>query len=165
MKKTVLLLIMLTICLQLQAQQMAGKFGIGISAGEPTGVSMKYWLNKKAALEGVVGYSIVNYYDYYDDYYYEHYNKRDWKYKRSLYLHLDYLMHHNLVKKLYFTYGVGGKIVFHEDVVIGMRIPLGLNYIFTEVPLDVSLDIVPVLNLLPATDFRFDPSISLRFNL
>lgn len=150
MKKSILLISLLfVIGFNLNAAP-AKKFGIGISAGQPTGISMKYWLNPKTALEGVIGYSV--------------YNKENHDKNNSLYLHLDYLLHHNLVKQLYFTYGLGGRIIFHEDAVLGFRIPLGITYLFTEFPLDASFDLVPVLNIIPETDFDFEPSISLRFN-
>jgi hypothetical protein len=61
-------------------------------------------------------------------------------------------------------FGIGGRIVIREnaDDVFGLRIPGGLSYEFAEGLFDVFIEIVPILNLAPDTDFDLEGAIGLR---
>ncbi len=39
-------------------EDTAGKFGAGIVVGEPTGPTVKYWLNDTMAIDGTLGWSL-----------------------------------------------------------------------------------------------------------
>ncbi|NIM11328.1 MAG: hypothetical protein GTN68_05765 [Candidatus Aminicenantes bacterium] len=109
-------------------------FGLGLIIGEPIGFSFKNWTGSKTAVTGGVAWSIVH--------------------GGSLHFHADYLIHnHRLVQvpdvKLFLYYGIGGRIKTRHQDRVGIRFPVGLCYVFEKIPLDVYLDIVPLLDLTP----------------
>jgi len=109
-------------------------FGLGLIIGEPCGFSFKNWTGSKTAFSGGLAWSIVH--------------------SGSLHFHADYLIHnHRLVQvhnvKLYLYYGIGGRIKTRHQDRIGVRFPVGLCYVFEKIPLDVYLDIVPLLDFTP----------------
>lgn len=122
-------------------------FGIGIILGEPTGLSGKYWTSNKTAIDGGLA----------------------WSFGRggSLHIHGDYLWHVFDVFKtkemipLYF--GLGGRIRFANTARLGIRIVGGIDYMVQTVPLDVFLELAPIMDLAPATELRFNGGIGARF--
>lgn len=124
------------------------KIGAGIIVGEPTGLSFKYWLTEKTALDAGLAWSFVD--------------------ENAFQIQADYLIHNfNLIKvskgKLPFYFGIGGRLKFSNDVILGVRVPLGLAYIFSDEPIDIFLEIVPILDLLPQTDFTISAAIGGRY--
>ncbi len=125
-----------------------GKFGLGIVVGEPTGVSAKYWTNGSNAFDFGAAWSF----------------KRD----GNLLLQADYVWHtFSLIPvregKLPFYFGIGGRVIFSGDPLIGARIPIGLDYILANAPLDVFAEVVPILDLAPSTNFNLGGGIGVRF--
>lgn len=153
MKRTIFL-ITLILALTTLAQigtAKGGKFGLGVIIGEPTGPCFKYWTGPKTAIDGAAAWSLAN--------------------NAGLHLHADYLWHKfDLIPvekgSLPFYFGLGGRIRFAEgggDDRIGIRIPVGLDYIFATTPLDIFLEIVPILDLAPDTDLDFNGAVGVRF--
>ena len=62
---------------------------------------------------------------------------------------------------LYF--GIGGRALLKNDPVLGVRIPVGLAYIFESAPLDIFMEIAPILNVIPSTDFDVGGGLGIRF--
>ncbi|MFQ6003021.1 MAG: hypothetical protein ACE5KJ_04680 [Candidatus Zixiibacteriota bacterium] len=133
-------------CGTVQAQDKS--FGLGIILGEPTGISGKLWTGYNTAIDGAVAWSFEK--------------------KSSVHLHGDFL-HHSFNRaridegKLLLYYGIGGRIKFEEDSKVGLRIPLGINYLFARSPFDFFLEIVPILDLAPKTDFSLNGAIGIRY--
>ena len=122
--------------------------GLGVIAGEPTGISGKLWTEKHTALDAAAAWSFGK--------------------EGKLHLHGDYLFFNfNLFNvgngQLPLYYGIGGKLKIGGDSNVGLRIPLGLNYIFANAPLDVFFEIVPVLDLLPGTEFDLNGGVGIRY--
>jgi hypothetical protein len=122
--------------------------GLGIILGEPTGLCFKNWIGNRTAIDFAVAWS---------------FGKND-----SLHLHADYLFHSfNLFKvkkgQLPFYYGIGGRIKAKSESRIGIRIPVGICYIFEKTPLDIFLEIGPVFDLVPNTDFWFTSVVGMRY--
>lgn len=127
-----------------------GNFGLGVILGEPTGISGKLWISGKSAVDGAAAWSLGN--------------------NEALHLHADYLLHNfTLIEvdkgRLPFYYGIGGRIRFADngDDYIGVRVPLGLAYLFEGAPLDIFLEVVPILDLAPDTDFDLNAAIGIRY--
>lgn len=130
-------------------------FGIGIILGEPTGLSMKFWTSYNTAADIAAAWSFVN--------------------GSAIHLHADFLLHNfGLIKlnfdKLPIYYGIGGRIKFVEDAGndnhkyrLGVRIPVGLNYLPSRIPFDFFFEIVPLLDLIPKTDFSINGGIGFRY--
>lgn len=122
--------------------------GLGIIAGEPTGISGKLWTENHTAFDAAMAWSFGK--------------------EGKLHLHGDYLFYNfNLFNvesgQLPLYYGIGGKLKLGGDNTVGIRIPVGLNYIFANAPLDVFFEIVPVLDLIPGTEFDLNGGVGIRY--
>jgi len=123
-------------------------FGIGIILGEPTGISLKNWLGANTALDFGIAWSFTN--------------------NGSLHLHADYIIHNfNLFQvkkgKLSLYYGIGGRFKSEKKERFGVRAPVGLCYVPEKAPLDIFLEIAPLLDLAPATEFGLTGGIGIRY--
>jgi hypothetical protein len=65
--------------------------------------------------------------------------------------------------RLPWYYGIGGRVVTGDKAVLGVRIPLGLVYELASDPIDLFVEIVPVLDVAPSTGFRLNGAIGGRF--
>jgi len=52
-----------------------------------------------------------------------------------------------------------------HDELLGVRVPFGLTYLFAKSPFDIFAEIVPILDLVPDTDFGLNGAIGVRFYL
>ena len=123
-------------------------FGLGVMLGEPTGISTKGWVSGSNAIDGGIAWSFTK--------------------KASFHIHADYLMHlYNLINvpkgKLPFYFGIGARVKFSDKTKVGIRIPLGLDYQFAGAPIDIFLELVPILELVPKTEFSFNAALGARF--
>lgn len=132
------------------AAENADGFGIGIIVGEPTGLDAKLWLSGSTALQMAAAWSFDA--------------------NTSFHFHLDYIMHRfdvidveSGVLPLYF--GIGGRFRARDDRDddVGVRIPVGLSYMFADAPFDVFVEVVPILDLVPETDFDLNAALGARF--
>ena len=127
--------------------------GIGIMLGEPSGISLKQWFSSETAVDVGIAYSLVQ--------------------TSSMLIQLDYVIHnYNLISvskgKLSLYYGIGGRMKFKDDdnsggSTIGLRIPVGLDYQFSSDPVDVFVEIVPVIDFAHVTKLNFSGSLGLRY--
>jgi hypothetical protein len=149
MNKSAVLIVMLFAAFssgRLAAQD--DSLGLGIILGEPTGISLKYWTGGRTAIDGGVAWSFSN--------------------KDSLHLHMDYLVHDfNILKakkgRLALYYGIGGRAKIEERSRVGVRIPIGINYLFGDAPLDIFFELAPLLDLVPGTEFGLTGGIGIRY--
>ena len=147
--KTCGLLLTLVIFLNSAVYAGQGRFGLGVIIGEPTGISMKYWNGKTTAVDGAIAWSFED--------------------ESALHLHMDYLIHAFAIidvseGSLPLYYGIGGRFKFQKrDDRVGIRIPLGMAYIFRKAPLDIFFEIVPILELIPSTKIGFNAAIGIRY--
>lgn len=140
--------LVITLFLTAGAFAQNGGFGLGIIVGEPTGLAGKYYLSESHAIDGAVAWSF----------------KKD----AALHIHADYLYHDNTffnVKqgRLPVYVGIGGRIKLQDKSRIGVRIPVGMAYEFAKAPVDVFVEIVPLLDLVPDTQFDFNGAIGVRY--
>ena len=94
----------------------------------------------------------------------------------EFYLHANYLIHTPLVVKdksfagkPSYYYGVGG---FYQERdyrwrrdedIFALRLPFGLSYLHNGVPLEGFVELVPVLEVSPDSDFGIDLGIGVRY--
>ncbi|APF20007.1 hypothetical protein Calab_0444 [Caldithrix abyssi DSM 13497] len=127
------------------AAQTTGK-GVGVIIGEPTGISLKVWQTATTAIDGGLAWSFGS--------------------NSKLHFHADYLIHNKNVLKepnYIFYYGPGVRLRMGDDDRLGVRGVLGVNYFFQSAPLDMFLEIVPILDLLPGTYLSFNAGVGLRY--
>lgn len=122
--------------------------GVGIIAGEPTGLSFKYWLSDKTALDAALAWSFID--------------------GGAFQIHADYIIHNFFLVsvpegKLPFYYGIGARLKTSSESTLGVRVPLGLAYLFQNAPIDIFFEIVPILDVLPKTDFNLNAAIGGRY--
>ncbi|MFH0907621.1 MAG: hypothetical protein V1929_02520 [bacterium] len=132
--------------------------GVGVMIGEPTGVSVKKWLDASRAIDGAAAWSLSG---------------RD-----ALSLHADYLFHKsgvvtNTPPEVLLHFGVGGRIHIRgeddgngnddDDVTMGVRLPIGFTYLFRNNPVEFFMELAPVVELIPDTDADMDAAIGIRF--
>ena len=148
-KKSILIIILLFIITENRYSQSNG-FGIGVMIGEPTGISLKNWISKTKALDAGIA----------------------WGFGRNgaLHFHADYLIHeYGLIKtnhgQLPLYYGIGGRVLLSSDPRIGIRGVVGLDYMFESVPVDIFFEIVPIFDIVPATELGFNAGLGIRYFL
>ncbi len=144
-RKIVLFIFMSLLFISVKAQDSG--FGLGLYLGEPTGIGYKAWVSSNGAVAGAVAWSFAG--------------------AGHMHIHADYHRHSfSLIEvdqgQLPVYYGLGAKIVFQNDPVFGARIPLGLNYIFGDAPLDIFAEIVPGLEFIPITQFDLAGGVGIR---
>jgi hypothetical protein len=126
-------------------------FGAGIMIGQPTGFSGKIWANELNAMDFGVGFSFAK-----DD--------------NGVNLHADYLWHSfsgiQSEEKFVLYYGPGLKLKAGNSKVgtkFGFRAVLGLEWMASQTPLDVFLEIAPLLYVAPGTQFKIDAAFGARY--
>ena len=131
----------------------SGQLGLGLIAGSPAGLTLKYWMNSENALDIAVGN-----FGYYVGSYYPGVN-----------LHVDYLWHRfgvfgpsgsNASTHLPLYFGVGG--MYSSPNVAGARGVFGITYLFDD-PFDVFFELAPTLVVGPAQGFGIDAGLGGRF--
>jgi len=126
------------------------RIGVGLMAGEPSGVSLKYWLSEDSAIDAGVGWS------FHDD--------------DDFHFHADYLFHlFDLIPfdpgrmPVYFGGGARVKIRDHRDDLFGLRAVAGVEYLFEKVPVDLFVEAGPVFDVAPDFEVRFTAAIGARY--
>jgi hypothetical protein len=123
-------------------------FGLGISIGEPTGLNGKFWVSGSNAIDGGIA----------------------WSFRRQgfLHVHADYLWHFSDIArgsvKLLPYIGVGGRIgARNGGAMLGVRVPFGLACFPGRAPIDIFLEVAPVVDLAPATELQGNGGIGIRY--
>lgn len=132
------------------------KTGIGVRAGVyNTGISLKHFIADRNAVEGILGF-----------------------YNRGFIITVLYEIQNNTafgVNHLDWFYGFGGHVGFWgkdrypygdkvgANTVLGVNGIIGLEYTFTEVPVNIGVDFKPFLNLIDDTGLYGDVGLSIRF--
>lgn len=126
------------------------RFGIGVMAGGPSGITAKYMLDNTNGIDFAVGWSTSGSDEYY--------------FSSDYLLHLyDVIKIQNMVTPLYFGGGVRYISREKKDNKFGARIPVGVEFLFLDNKLGAFGEVVPILNFTPDTDFDLELGIGIRF--
>lgn len=135
-----------------QAQQIPQdrNIGVGVMLGEPAGLTFKRWTGANDALALGTAWSFRG--------------------DTDLHIHLDYLRHDFQVLEVSpgsmpVFYGIGGRVSLGTADHVGARIPVGISYIFEDTPLEIYLEIAPIVDLLPETAISANGNMGIRFYL
>ena len=145
MKKVIFIVFISFISLNVFSQDSG--LGLGIIIGEPTGLSAKMWTSEKTAIDAGLA----------------------WSFSGSGYMrvHADMLVHNFSIDvdkgQLPVYFGLGAKLLLASDLGLGIRIPVGIAYLFESAPFDIFLEVVPGLDLLPGTAFGIDAAFGVRY--
>ena len=155
MMKTALVIALVFACFAgLSFGESSHNFGVGIIAGEPTGVSFKLWTSQTTGFDAGAAWSFVG--------------------GEYFQVHGDFLLHnYNLFRvdtgKMSLFYGVGGRLKFGEDALgdnettLSLRVPVGIAYEFEKTPIEIFLEIVPMLDVVPATEISIAGAVGFRY--
>ncbi|HKI44723.1 MAG TPA: hypothetical protein VKA08_05230 [Balneolales bacterium] len=125
-----------------------GNFGAGVMFGEPSGITAKLWQGQRNAFDFGLAWS------------FEHTN--------SMTMQADYLWHnYNIIKvdegTMPIYYGVGGRVMVGNEGNVGIRVPVGVNYLFAHDPLGLFFEVAPILDLAPSTNFDLNADVGIRY--
>ncbi|MCX7994956.1 MAG: hypothetical protein N3A65_04180 [candidate division WOR-3 bacterium] len=137
------------------------KFGLGIIIGSPTGFSLKFIMTRNSAFAGNIGWSLGD-------------NPRlhitgDYQFLFPTVLRWtdDMSGEQREIKNLTPYIGIGGRFKFREnettndtELNIGLRIGGGAEYTISR--FGIFLEIYPVVNFLPSTDFDVEGGLGAR---
>lgn len=148
MKKSITLFL-LGICFfpfTLDAQDSG--LGLGVILGEPSGVSIKTWVGSREAFDVAIAWSFEG--------------------EGAFHIHADYLFHnfrlfHIQKGNLVLYYGIGARVKTVDKTQVGIRIPLGLSYLFGKDPVEIFFELGPILNVTPSTVFRMTTGVGVRY--
>jgi hypothetical protein len=129
----------------------AKRFGLGVIVGEPTGADAKLWLTDVLAIDAAAGWSFHDHTDFY--------------------LHGDLLLHKfDLIPvtrgQLPFYIGAGGLLRFrddHRDNQVGVRVPVGVSYMFDNAPVDIFAEVAPAIDVAPGVRGEITGGIGIRY--
>lgn len=125
-------------------------FGAGIMLGEPTGLSAKYWLDDKNALDFGLAYSFATK-------------------NNSMAIHCDYIFHnYDLIDSdikipVYYGFGARLRVDGTNNNSLGARGVAGLLYHLPKESVDVFFEVAPAFILFPKTAFNLDIAIGIRY--
>jgi hypothetical protein len=158
LKRALTLLILLTLGTSVWAASPAspgtnavhpGLFELGLTVGQPTGLSLKVWFDRTSALEAIASWDFT---------------------QLSLFASADYHFVFPDVLRIQevnfpLFVGVGGmtSIGPGSAVNIGLRVPLGILFVFAKVPLEIQLEAVPGMYVFPATSFVPMGALAIRY--
>ena len=116
---------------------------LGVIIGEPTGASAKFWTSNRAAADLGVAWSFGG--------------------SGNMHLHSNYLLHFWLRSGTAFYIGLGGRLLFKDNMELAARIPFGLQFNIDR--LGLFFELAPTLPLIPETGSGFDINggVGLRF--
>ena len=131
---------------------MAGRFGAGVTLGEPIGPSLKYFFSDALAMDGAFGWSLHDHSDFY--------------------LQSDLLWHDfDLIPvsqgRMAVYLGGGGLVRFRNsglDDQFAVRAPVGVSYLFYSVPVEIFAEVGPALDLTPSVRGEVTGGIGVRFS-
>jgi hypothetical protein len=144
------------ICIGVAAAQPQGA-GLGLMGGDPSGLSLKVWTGSRTAFDAGLGYSYF-------------------RYGQALHVHGDLLWHtRSMVEDAGNGYlplyiGIGARLKMadagrgYPDTRVGVRIPFGVEYVFSVFPVGLFLELVPVFDLTPWNQWLgYNSSIGFRY--
>lgn len=148
MKKKFIIIATIALLLSPVINAQDSGFGAGVMFGTQTGLSLKMWTGETTAVAAGMSWSFAE--------------------QGYFNIHADMLLHRfNLIPvndgKLPVYFGLGLKLGFGNDIHMGIRVPIGLNYMFDEVPIDIFVEVAPGLQLTPATAFALDGGLGARY--
>ena len=143
------------------------RFGLGVMVGEPTGISGKLWVSSQKAFDFGLGWS--HGYGWYDGDGRMHRYDGSYDGGSRVHLHMDYLWHwfetvHSAERFPLYT-GIGGRLNtgtgYNSSVAI--RGVFGIAWMPRNMPVDVFLELVPSLQVVPSTGFGMDAGFGARY--
>lgn len=136
-------------------QGPAGKrFGLGIVAGDPTGITGKHYVSSRLAASGIVAWSFVD---------------EGATFIMDVTYDIGALPADTAAVKVPWYVGAGGKLVVdrggknRDQTVVGVRVPVGVAVQWNRHPVEVFVEVAPGIQVTPATEFDIGGGIGVRW--
>ena len=151
MKKVLILAIILISSISVleivQAQDRT--FGIGGIIGDPDGVTAKAWLSESTAIAGAISVDLGENYSWFS-------------------LQADFLKQNTVAtweEAFLQTHFGGGVRVVSGDAAeyIALRVPIGIDVNAIDAPMEVFMEVVPMVNIDPSFYFYFSGAMGFRY--
>lgn len=135
--------IMILLPISISAKEK-GPVGVGLVVGSPSGLSLAWRMDDINTIQAAFAWSFMN--------------------NPGVSATADYLFHFDdvltidkITIPLYAGLGVKLDLPLVENTIfgLGLRIPLGARWVFTEVPLELFLEIAPGMRFIPESAFDF----------
>jgi len=121
---------------------------LGVFLGQPTGISFRYGIGRDQSLEA----------------------KAAWRFGDDS----ELILQGNWIKELPdlikikdlripFYFGGGAQVELGSDFGLGAQVPVGLEYRFRKVPIEVCLELAPGLDLVPKTALTMQGGLGCRY--
>ncbi len=148
----VLLLLLFSVSSSLRAGDIRGSiFGVGMVFGDPTGITVKSWLDNYTAIDAAASWDTE---------------------KDSVTAQLGLLIHdfepfYGGDATLLIYYGVGTRFKSEsgKESRVGVRGVAGLAWLFERSPFELFIEIGPLMNVVPKTEPDITGGIGIRFYL
>ena len=126
----------------------ADEYALGLIFVEPTGISGKLWMENASALTTAWGMIPGK--------------------SKSFRIHADYLLPSTTISRwslsaLQLYFGAGVRFLFQEGIRIGVRIPVGLEFISSSRHTNFFLEVVPIFQFNPKARLFLRAGIGLRY--
>lgn len=145
--KYIMLVVLLSLVSHANAEE--GEFSLGIGAISPNGITAKYWTTDRVAFD-IFGEWSIN--------------------AKEYHTHVDILIHdfdkiqwEDSIIAMY--YGIGAMAKFREDkdTRLSVRVPIGVAYYISDVPVELFGEVAPRISVYPSTNFGLDVMIGARY--
>jgi hypothetical protein len=152
--KKILLTIVAAAAVTLCANGQEYKTGVGLRLGSSSGFTIKHFVNRRAAIEGLLltkwhGFDLTGLYEVQQKAFDT--DHLDWYY--------GFGAHIGFYNGDYVEWGAAGRTYN----IVGIDGILGLEYTFEDAPINIGLDLKPALNFVGYSGFWTDIAISVRY--
>ena len=144
------LICLLSLVLATNVWALGGKNGIGIVFGDPSGLTFQHKIDAKQ----------------FTDFYFAYTWDEEWVFIGDYKYRLHGVLDQQVPVTPYIGLGAFLKIEDHkhdDDLALGVRIPLGIEWSAPEVPVTLFAELVPALRIIKSTDGDFQAGIGGRF--
>ncbi len=134
----------------------AWNYGAGLSIGSNSGLSLLAYLNTERFVHALVSFGRGSHFTLIADYAYAF--PRVFADLPSMTPYYGY----GVVLEKFPSYFGGGGSTRKDSLYVGGRVPLGVQFMIAQTPLQIAVEIAPGLFVVPATYAYIDGSLSLR---
>jgi len=128
---------------------LGNEVSIGMATPAPNGLSAKFWMSRETAIDWFSEWDTTN---------------------KHFQFHADYLTHdfqqfemEGATMPMYFGFGLRLRTTETSATQIGIRIPIGVSYLWGIAPIDFFAEVGPRANVIPQTSFAVDLMIGVRY--
>jgi hypothetical protein len=128
---------------------LGNEVSIGMATPAPNGLSAKFWMSRETAIDLFSEWDTTN---------------------KHFQAHADYLTHdfqqfemEDATMPLYFGFGLRVRTTESSATQLGIRIPIGVSYLWATAPIDFFAEVGPRANVIPQTSFAVDLMIGVRY--